>query len=531
MIKYCKIIFAICFLFYCLTSYTQSVYQDVNNKEIYEFLDEMANEKIISINSVIKPYARQFIAEKLREIKDSSETLNRRQKFELEFYLKDFNKELITGKYTKKRFDAFYYSDSLFTFSLNGIIGGQVWNNENGINYHRWYGAEAFAYIGKHLGVYANLRDNTEKIRLADTGFITIRNGGKYRTGDYSEMRGGLTWSWNWGDIALVKDHVEWGNSYRYPTIISAKSPSFAQLRLHIKPVEWFEFNYMHGWLVSEIVDSSRSYNYNGIQRNVFFNKYIATNMFTFKPWKRLNISAGNSVIYSDQYLNPAYFIPVFFYKSVDHTYNGNTNTAGQNSQMFFDVSSRLIKGVHMYYSMFIDVLSFSTVFSKTENVNHWSMLGGIRFTNLLPNTNLTLEYIHNNPLVYKNDNLTTLYNSNWYNLGHYLKDNAQEIYGEIEYKPIKMLKIRGWYSFAQKGPDYPYIRTQEALAGKPFIETVVWQQNQLGMRVQYQVLNDFFVFLEAEKQNVTGNFKQYNSPYYQGNTLTWSFGMNFGFY
>ena len=198
-------------------------------------------------------------------------------------------------------------------------------------------------------------------------------------------MRGGLTYSWEWGTVSLVKDYIEWGNSYRYPNIFSAKAPSFAQLKLHLKPVSWFEFDYFHGWLVSEVIDSSRSYNYNGVERNVFHNKYIAANMFTFIPWKYLYFSVGNSVVYSDQNLNPAYFIPVFFYKSVDHTYNAATNSAGQNSQMFFNINSRLIPKINIYYSMFVDVLSFKTLFNEEEHANHWSMQGGIKVTNISP--------------------------------------------------------------------------------------------------------------------------------------------------
>ncbi|MBN2486454.1 MAG: hypothetical protein JXB34_10815 [Bacteroidales bacterium] len=511
--------------------WSQVVFEDAGNKSIYQFLDELANENIIVINSAIKPFSRSFIAKKLAEASLAEAELGKRQRYELNFYLKDFNKELLPEKFSNKRFDVFYYKDSVFSFTLNPIIGGQVWKNENGINYHRYFGAEAFGYAGKHLGMYASLRDNTEKYRLADTGKITLRSGGKYRGGDYSEMRGGVTWGWNWGYVALVKDRIEWGNSYRYPNILSAKAPSFAQFKWQLKPCSWFEFNYVHGWLVSEIIDSSRSYNYNGIPRNVFHSKYIAANMFTFTPWKRLNVSLGNSIVYSDQYLNPAYFIPVFFYKSVDHTYNGNTNAAGQNSQMFFDISSRLIPKTHLYYSMFIDVLSFSTVFSETENVNHWSMLGGLRVSNLIGNTCFTIEFIQNNPLVYKNDNPTTLYSSNRYNLGHYLGDNARELYFELGTKPLAMLEIKAWYSLAKKGPDYQYIRKTGALSGKKTLESIEWEQQQIALQMNYQVLNNFVIFLTAEKQDVTGDTKRYNSTFYQGNTLTWSFGMHYGFY
>lgn len=518
-------------IFFNITLSGQTVYQDVSNKAIYEFLDELANEQIISINSVIKPYSRQLIADKLFEASQQTGKLNKRQRDEIAFYLKDFNKELCIGKYDNKRFDILYHSDSTFKITVNGILGGQGWQNENGFNYHRWFGAETFGYAGKNFGFYASLRDNTEKFRLADTGNVTIRKGGKYRGGDYSEMRAGVSLNWKWGALTLAKDHIEWGTNYRYPNIISSKAPSFAHIRLHLYPVEWFEFNYFHGWLASEIVDSTRSYNYNGVQRNVFHGKYLAANMFTVKPWQKLNFSFGNSIVYSDIGVHPAYLIPFMFYKSVDHTYNGATNKAGQNSAMFFDISTRFIPKVHLYYSMYIDVMSFGTVFDKDEHANHWSMQGGFRISNLIPNTTLTFEYTRTNPLTYKNDVQSTLYNSNWYNLGHFIKDNARGIYTAIEYRPVSRLNLKTWIALNQKGPDYPYIRESEKVLGIPFMEQIEWEQQLIGFKASYQLLNDFFIFAEIEKQNVTGNYERYNSEYYWGNTVTYSFGMNFGFY
>ena len=62
-----------------LTSYSQTVYQDISNKGIYNFLDELANEQIITINSSIKPYPRKLIAEKLHEASKKDSLLNVRQ--------------------------------------------------------------------------------------------------------------------------------------------------------------------------------------------------------------------------------------------------------------------------------------------------------------------------------------------------------------------------------------------------------------------------------------------------------------------
>ena len=134
-------------LIYFQGIHAQEVYQHISSTEIYAFLDEMANEGYIELNSAIKPYSRMFIAKKLEEVNDKIQELNQRQQQELLFYLKDFNKELLPDKNFPKRFDIFYYKDSLFTFSLNPVLGLQYWTNENGTNYHRRNGGEVFASI------------------------------------------------------------------------------------------------------------------------------------------------------------------------------------------------------------------------------------------------------------------------------------------------------------------------------------------------------------------------------------------------
>lgn len=84
-------------IFHALTlknSNSQVVFYSVKNENVYEFLDEMANCKIITLNSAIKPYSRIFIAQKLKEISEKDSLLNKRQKSQLQFYLKEFIKEM-----------------------------------------------------------------------------------------------------------------------------------------------------------------------------------------------------------------------------------------------------------------------------------------------------------------------------------------------------------------------------------------------------------------------------------------------------
>lgn len=512
----------------------QTVYYHTSNKALYGFLDEMANSGVIELNSAIKPYSRKFIAEKLFEIQNYSEQLNKRQLNELNFYLKDFNKELLEKKFDGKRLDLFYYKDSNFTFSLNPILGIQYWSNENDNFYHRWNGVEAFGYLGSHLGIYASLRDNHESLKLNEETYLNTDPGANYKAQyDYSEMRGGITWSWKWGVVGLVKDHFEWGDNNRYPNIFSGKIPSPAQLKINIKPAKWFEFNYIHAWLVSEVTDSSRSFwytnSYGTRYREVFRPKYIAANMFTIRPFKKFYFSFGNSIIYSDMAPNPAYLIPVLFYKSVDHTLNSTRgNQFGQNSHMFFNISSRNIKNIHLYTSIFIDELAVSRFFNDSL-LNFISYKYGFSVTNLIPNTFFELEYTKTLPLVYQHDMPTTTFESNFYNLGHYLKDNAREIYMGFGIKPIRGMNVKLSYILAQKGPDYTSLGTYRV--GNPFLSSIEWESTEIKFDVNYQIINDMYVFATFARLNTSGNtLKQYTPEFYQGKTNTFSVGFNVGF-
>ena len=131
---------------------------------------------------------------------------------------------------------------------------------------------------------------------------------------DYSEMRGGIFLHWDFLEVGVVKDHVTWGDNYNGAIIHSGHTPSFPMLKLHIRPVKWFDFSYFHAWLVSDVVDSSLTYVLpNGSHRDTYENKFMAANMFTFIPVSGLNLSFGNSIIYSDQNVNAAYLIPYSF--------------------------------------------------------------------------------------------------------------------------------------------------------------------------------------------------------------------------
>jgi hypothetical protein len=540
--------FSLLLLLFCFSAHSQDVYQHVSNSDLYDFIDELSNLQVIEMNTAIKPYSRMLIATKLSEANSKREQLNSRQQKELDFYLQDYNKELMPDKNFKKRYDLFYYKDTLFTISVNPILGLDYYKNDSGGFYHRWNGGEFFSYVGKNFGFYASLRDNHESKRftnpMADgtdsAGYLNLFPGSNYKPdtkggGDFDEVRGGLSYSWKWGSAGIVKDNFVWGDNYHGANIFSGRQPSFTALKFSMTPVRWLNFNYYHGWLVSDVLDSARSYSAGPFVRIGMHPKWVAANMFTFMPLRGLNLSVGNSIIYSDQSINIAYLVPFFFYKTVDHGLSSaGSNWLGQNSQMYFNISSRNVKNVHLYMSAFIDEIALGRATDSKTQTNFISLKLGGRVSNILnKNVTATIEYTRTNPGAYRHYIPTATFSSNSFNLGHYLGDNAEEIYLALSVRPIAKLFLEASMTNARKGTYYTITGSSRDTLnngkGLPFMKTVRWENATLAFNARYQIVNDAWIFFGITSSEITGDTK-YTMPNFRGKLTTINLGANFGF-
>ena len=70
--------FTLIFLLLLTNGATAQVVYENTGHEVYDLLDELAGEQIVEINSVVKPYSRIFIAEKLQQALDQKERLSPR---------------------------------------------------------------------------------------------------------------------------------------------------------------------------------------------------------------------------------------------------------------------------------------------------------------------------------------------------------------------------------------------------------------------------------------------------------------------
>jgi len=538
----------------------QSVYEHVSNAPLYSFIDELASRHLIEINSAIKPYSRQQIARWLEEASRQREQLTRPLQARLEIFLREFaleNAGMKTGKATliqKPGKLAVYllppeivWRDSLFRAVMRPVYGIRLFNSTNEDFFNSYGGAEAIAYIGKNWGVYASLRDNYQNREvLALPSYLTREQGGNYKLneggrkgGDFSEMRGGLSYTWNWGSFGLIKEHILWGDNYNGSNILSGRTPSFPLLKLHLQPVSWLEFNYFHGWLVSEVIDSANSYIIpGGVFKGAYYPKFIAANMYTFKPLKRLNLSVGNAIIYDNHDVHPAYLIPFFFYKSLAHTINRGIEN--NNSMMYVNVSSRQIKHLHLFGTLYLDEFS-ETRIGDPDRHNFWSYKAGFSLSGWpIKNAGIAAEMTRTSPMTYQHRVPTTGFETNRFNLGHYLRDNASENFLQVKYSPISTLELMASYTYAYKGNLYKYAYgTTIPIDENPILKDKTWSKEDFRLRAEFLPLPNVRLFTEyilttTKGFNVDGKLPEYylnlfSPKYLHGNTSTLVIGFNMG--
>lgn len=535
-------------------TYAQTAYQHVSDENIYSFIDEMATIHVIDANTAIKPYSRSQIAKWLKEAEAQLAQLSQPKQARLSKFMQEYALEagkLKTGKATIYKKDSTLslhllppeatWRDPLFRAVIRPVYGIRYFTNEKGGFYQSYGGLEGIGYVGTKFAGYASLRDNHNSAQpIALPTYFTQEAGGNYKNGsDYSEMRGGLTFTWKWGTFGIIKDHLQWGDNQNGSNILSGRTPSFPMLKLHLNPVKWFEFEYFHGWLISEEIDSVNSYyTSNGDYRAVFREKYIAANMYTFKPFKRLNISIGNSIIYSDVPVQPAYLIPFFFYKSVDHTLNHGIEN--QNSSLFLNISSRQIKHLHLYASVFVDEFSIERV-TDPNTTNFVSYKGGFSLSGWpVKDLSFATELTRTTPITYKHRVPATTFESNKFNLGHYLKDNSQDFYASVTYSPWNTLRVKASYLYAVHGNEYQYVFGTVGVDEHPVLQDKTWTNNTITIRAEMLPFTNIRIFAEFAHGNITGyevddNTAQYyenlyTPEYLRGITNTFTAGFGIGF-
>jgi len=516
------------FLFLVLNylAFSQVVYEPLH-RDVYSFLARLSHKSIIVFDDQIRPVSRNYIAQKLLDAEHNFIFLTQLEKEELEFYRKDFKREIdlirdikndsskmVIANYDEAdRLRLFSYRDNNFTLNVSPILGMKIGSRDNEKLTHTWNGIYAYGYIDKYLGFSFDFRDNSESGKTIDKlkSFTTVTgvdaksdlNAYNYSPNrmEYSDIKATISANWKWGSFTVGKDFLEWGYGESGLLVLSQKAPSFGFVRLDINPVEWLKFNYIHGWLSSDVLDSnSIFYNTAGTQSFSYREKYIATHSIILTPINNLNLSIGESIIYSDK-LELLYLIPIMFFRLADHSLSNQLNAAGGNAQFFFGVSSKgHIPNTHLYGTLFIDEITISGLFDSYKQRNQLGFTLGGSITDLpVENLTATLEYTKIYPFVYRHYIQTKDYASSNYSLGHWMGHNADLIYGSLNYRFLRGLQLKVFAQYLRKGGDGNIQQQYNIQPQPPFLFGLRKNYSYLGAEIKYEYTHELFAKLNYQ--------------------------------
>ena len=523
-----KILFLFCFVIGVPVLVNAQINEPSNNA-VFPYLARMAQKGLIEWRDYILPIDRNTIVESLVELHKKKEKLSHTELKELNFFLQEFYfdksnilpedtalfQQNILSKDVAKRFRAYGARQSSFSLYADPQFGTRYTKYSFGRNNLQYYnGLRLYGKLGNKFGFQISFKDFTEKgDSLLDEnsfnpnqGFIAQKRSA--REVNYSMLNFSLSYKFKKGQVSIGKENITWGYGESGKLVLSDKSPSIPYLRFDILPFKWLHFNYFAGTLHSNIIDSSRTYvtgtGLNGGIREVYRSKYLFNHSITLTPWKGINFSFGESIVVSDKF-DPAYLIPINFFRPYDHYASRQNSNASSNAQIFMMFSSRNnIKNTHVYAKLFIDELRLSTLFDTKNNRNQVGYCVGASVTDVGVNyLTIGAEYTHINPYVYNNLIPTVNYTNHDYLLGDWMGQNADRVILFVKHTPIARLKCKANFQFIRKGESAILLSNQFVGGSPTFLYKKLFSQTDLSLEASYQLIHtlNFFGSVNYQKR------------------------------
>ena len=495
-------------MLFAAQAFSQSVYLTPTH-EIYPFLKRMEARGLLpEYRDAAKPLSRRVLAMHLKTLAGAVDRMTQVERDEYEFLKEEFHYELSTlaGDLEPSEIRWHVISETfpggIINLEPNFLIGQTDVGKET--DRTRGQGAKFYGYVFDDVGYYFNFVDyrevgtgiNFNKTNTPDPGVVPTTNlsGGLGNILEYNTTEVQFTFHVGAFDFSLEKMQNVWGLERNGNLTFSDKSPSYPQIKLRVPVTDWMDFIYLHAELNSNVIDSSRSYwSDNSTITNYFREvdrlKYMAAHMIEFTPVHGVDVSLGESVIYSDRGPLLIYLIPIMFLKSAEH-YDRDKD----NIQWFSNLDLNLVKNVNVYGSLFIDDLSLDKILQAEEHPNYFGYAFGFQtYDVLLKNLEFNAEYTRINPWVYTHKYPATTYTNNGYVMGSWMGQNSDNIFLNLSYKPMRSLTLGANMQVYRKGGELD-ISYQYGATNQPFLYGPLHEERSFGLYGRYQFVRDGFL-------------------------------------
>jgi hypothetical protein len=506
--------------------------------EVYSFLKRMeARQLITDYKDAAKPLSRSTLAGYLKALELRENEMTRIERETFEFLKIEFKYEMLQlsgdPEPTEVRWHVYSHelTDGILNIDLNYSISKIFL--ENKATSYRSQGIKVSGYVYSTVGYYFNIVDNSEKgdnvnysrlrerdinnlgfLSNADREYYTriktnlrgvvpsqINSANQFQ---YDEIDAQVNWKIGSFSFSLEKMNNVWGYGRNGTVIFSDHAPSYPQIKIRVPFSKDIDFIYFHGELNSDIVDSSRSYtiNYPSLSkfREVDHQKYIAAHQLEISLWNGVDLSLGESVVYSDRGPLLIYLIPVMFFKAGEH-YNGDKD----NCQLFGSLDLNVIKNVNAYFSLFIDEINTDELFDPNLSRRQVAFTTGVKLFDLpAANFDVTLEYTRVNPAAYNHNIPSVTFTNNGFTLGSWMGQNADNVFVEVGITPLRALHISTFGEIFRKGGTLSIVDQYAADGGnRAFLFGPLHIERSVGFTAQYEPVRDVFLNFRGRIQKI----------------------------
>lgn len=529
--KYFVIIFFCCFYF---TAHAQL---SSHQSSLLNYVERMAQKGKLDLHDFVKPLDRMDVYNALMQLKiDTSLSLIERK--ELDFFLKGFILE--NNHYPSKGIvlpsaplfvkditntvnsvvkhrpiaalhqqNLFLYKDKELSWVVNPVMEltqemkNGKWNNIQAI------GLQLMGYAGKKIGFQFSFRDINEKGRFDSVrqenelpGLI-VKQTPRNTILNYTEMNATMSLRLKHAIVKVGQDQHVLGYGQIGNIVLSNKAPAYPFYSVQYQPTAWLQFNYMHAWLQSGVLNPKASYPLSnsiyGGSRQQYLPKYYAIHSISVKPTKGLTLNFGESMVYSDQ-LELAYMLPISFFKAFDNQKYADNILAGSNGQFFAGFSSRnQLPNTHIYGQLMVDEIRMSALLNAGKSRNQIGYQLGISNTDLLlPYLNLDLEYTRINPFMYRNFIAAQNYSNANYALGDWIGANADRWWMGLKYHPQSQFYVNAFIMLLRKNGEGSLEDQYFAIPSPKFGFDPQYNRTKLGFKLQYELWNHVQMYLNC---------------------------------
>lgn len=483
--------------------------------EVYGFLKRLEARGLLKgYRDAVKPLSRREIARQLERIDKSLDRLTGVERDEFEFLRSEFSYELgsVAGdpEPTDFRWHLFSFGlrEGIMNIDLNGKL---AWaETRSGKTRLRGQGLKSYGYVFKNVGYYFNFVDyreagkgiNAAKNHTPDPGVVLTKSGAEAI--EYNGTEAQLTLQLGEFQFSIEKMQNVWGYGTGGSVIFSTKAPSYPQFKMRVRLTDWMDFTYLHADLNSNIIDSVRSYHANSSGMIDFFRpvnrlKYLAAHHLEVTIIEGLDLSLGESVVYSDKFPQLIYLLPVMFFKSGEH-YNRDTD----NVQWFGSLDVNLVRGLNFYFSVLIDELNTDDLLRPGSARNQLGYTAGVHTYDLLvENTELSVEYSRLNPWTYSHKYPAATFTNNGYDLGHWIGQNADLLSLEAGYRPLRKVRVGAFYEHYRKG-GFKDVAYQYIIPSEPFLYDLQHEERSYGLSGRFQPVRDLFLDAKVRTRTLT---------------------------